>query len=196
VPNADHAMGSRRLLITFPIALAVAAAAHGLRFGDEHAFGEEYHDWVCTVLLAGLPALAWAFLARAVASLTTYGNGSVLAERLTDLLPARGSLPGLAATLAAFASAIYVGVERLEADGDTSYAFALAVVGALSLCVSIAMRRMLGYLAHVTLALFRLIVTQSPRGPRPRFASVAPSHPTPRLDWAAVRLGRAPPLAA
>lgn len=189
-------MGCRRLLVTFPIALAVAAVAHGLRFGDEHAFGERYHAWLCTLLLAGLTALGWAFLVRAVTSLRTYGDGTVLAERLAELLPARGALSGLSASIAVLASAIYIGVERLEAGGDTSYSFALAVIVALSVCVAIAVRRMLGYVASATLAFFRRIVSEARRTSRPRLRRASRPRSRLRRDWAAVRLGRAPPLVA
>ncbi len=189
-------MGVRRLLVTLPIALSVAAAAHGVRFGDEHAFGEEYHDWVCTLMLAGLPALAWAFLARAAAGLTTYGDGSVLADRLAALLPGHGRLGALTAAIAGSASAIYIGIERLEADGDTSYVLALAIILAISICVAIATRRVLEIVASATLAFFRRLVAALRRSAPARPLRASRPRATPRVDWAAVRLGRAPPLAA
>jgi hypothetical protein len=188
-------MSPRRLLVTLPLALAVAAAAHGIRFGDEHAFGEEYHDWLCTLLLTGLPALAWAFLARALAALPTYGDGTILAERLAELVPGRGRPLAFAPLLAAAASAIYVGVERLEADGDTNYVVALVAIAVLSTCVAVAARRVLAFVASATLVLFRC--AQTARAATRAF-TVRPSRPraTPRRERSSVRLGRAPPLPA
>lgn len=189
-------MGLRRLLVTLPIALSVAAAAHGARFGDEHAFGKEYHDWICTLVLAGLPALAWAFLARAAAALTTYGDGSILADRLAELLPGRGRFGALTASIAGLASAIYIGIERLEVDGDRSYVFALAIIVVISICVAIATRWALEIVASATIAFFRRLVAALSCDAPPRALRPSRARATPRVDWATVRLGRAPPLAA
>ena len=189
-------MSPQRLLVTLPISLSVAAIAHGLRFGDEHAFGEGYHDWLCAALVAGLPALAWGLFARAVAELPMYADGSVLAERLARLLPGHARLAPLSATISLIGSLFYLGVERLEADGDRSYIAALAIIAALSLCAAIAMQRLLLLIAGVTIALFRRLVCAAPPAARSRPKDDERVPLTPRLERSALRFSRAPPSPA
>jgi hypothetical protein len=193
LPKVNHAMGLRRLLLTLPVALAVAAGAHQIRFWDEHAFGEGFHDWLCTVLHVGLPAVGLALLARSAAAARVYADGSIVAERLAELLPGGGRLGAMTAALAVWASVLYIGVELLEDDGDRTFVLALAIIAVLAFLTALAFCRFLSILALATVAFVqRLCSAQDPE--LPRKLSFGRPQPIAQRAWARVRLGRAPPL--
>lgn len=189
-------MAVRRLALTLPIGLAVAALAHSIRFGDEHAFGEEHHDWVTALLQFGLALLASAIVARTAAVLGSCADGSIVAERLADLLPGRARPFPLAAAVCAAATSIYVGIELLETEGDRNFTFALLTIALFSCVAAFAIRALLGLIGRGTIALLRAVEMARTRAKRPSRLRERDARPTTRRNWAAVRLGRAPPLFA
>jgi hypothetical protein len=189
-------MGLGRLALALPLGLLVASLAHRVRFGHQHEFGEGHHDWVTSGLRLGLALIGWAIVARTAYALDRCSNGALLAERLADLLPGRARARPLAAAIALVASSVYVGIERLEVHGDRTYWFALIVIAVLSAAAAFAIRRVLTFVAHATLALFRPLAEPRVSVGRPlslhRRRLHAPSH----RACVRIRLGRAPPLLA
>jgi hypothetical protein len=187
-------MSLRRLLLALPVALAVAAVTHQIRWGDEHLFGQSFHDWIVTALYAGLPGAALTLALRSLSVAQQYADGSILAERLAELLPGKGRLATTTALLSGLAGALYVGIELTEDDGDRTFWLALAIIVVLAFATALGTRRLLGALARATLTFVgRRIGRSDPLLPLPlrnegrRLAT--------HRAWARVRLGRAPPLA-
>lgn len=194
LPKTNHPMGPRRLLLILPIALAVAAGAHQLRWGDEHLFGQSLHDWIVAALYAGLPGVGLVFLLRALCGARQFADGSVLAERLVALLPGGGRLLPTASMLSLLAGAMYVAIELTEDDGDRGFVLALAIIAVLAFATALALRWTLRILAGATLSFARrLMHAGEPLLPLPLRATRRPL--TTHRDLARVRLGRAPPIA-
>jgi hypothetical protein len=187
-------MGPGRLALALPLGLMVASLAHRVRFGHEHEFGEGHHDWVTSGLRVGLALIAWALVARTAYALERCSNGALLADRLAELLPGRAEPRRLSATIAFAASSIYVGIERLEVHGDRTYWFALIVISILSIAAALAIRRILAFIAHATIAIFRLSREPRSSGGRPHFLRRRRSHAPSHRASARIRLGRAPPI--
>jgi hypothetical protein len=117
------------------LGLLASLLAHTIAFGDEHVAGGSFHQALCSLALAGgvgfgilLGLLAWLNAGRLT-------QGSILASRLTPLIPR-------AATVVAFAASSFFAIEALESPHA---AVALGVIVLALVAASLA----LSLVAHI-----------------------------------------------
>ena len=142
----------RRVLVVVPLAALVALITHTMRFGNEHEFGMGLHGLIVDATLGGIAALGVAAFARALCS-SREADGTVVAARLRDALPAGGAIRAIAPLIASLASAIYFGIEATEPHGDGPNALAFILAVALSFVVAVAIGIGVQAIASVALAL-------------------------------------------
>ena len=194
-------MGIRRGVAVVPLAVLSALLAHQVRFGDDHAMGGEGNESLVGFAVLALIGLALGALWSIARDARTCASGSILARRLLDLLPGRGSLLATTAAITTSAVAVYFGVERLESCCPVrslvpDLVVPLAIMLACSLGIALAVRNLAFALADLGVALVRLIaVLLSAIEPVAVLAPLTARralHPG-RLGRES-RLGRAPPL--
>jgi hypothetical protein len=168
------------------LGLLASLFAHSVLYGGEHAMGGGYHALLLQAAAAGALSLLVFFGSLAWSGVRGAADGSILAARLAERLPALGLL--LPATAVWFGAA--EGVEPNHASA-APIAVALALMAATWLVHFLAR----GFVA----ALARAIITVS----RDAFAPRTPSwsrrpRPCPaprRFLWASRRFARPPPIA-
>jgi hypothetical protein len=180
----------RRALVTAPLAVVVALAAHAVGFGSDHVFGGAQAGGLLALgaggsVLLALLGLGWLALAGVTAERGT--------RRLYAFLPGRG-LAGNAAFLAASGFVAFAAGEAMEgraALGTWATALGILVAAVAVAALARAVARWLAAGAFA-LAFFVAALTLGTQRPAPSFARRRPAAAR-RVDARGVRRGRAPP---
>ncbi len=194
-------MGIRRGVAVVPLAVLSALLAHQVRFGDDHAMGGEGNEALVSFAVVALIGLAVGAVWLIAREARTCASGSIVARRLLDVLPGRGSIGATTAAIATSGVAVYFGVERLESCCPVQGLFAdfvlpVALMLVVSLVLALAIRALTLAMSDLGVAFVRLLaVLLSASGPVVEIAPIAARRPlhTGRLGRGS-RLGRAPPL--
>lgn len=180
----------RRALVTAPLAVVVALAAHAVGFGSDHVFGGAQAGGLLALgaggsVLLALLGIGWLALAG--------GSAERGAQRLYALLPARG-LAGTAAVLAGSGFIAFAAGEAMEGRsplGTWATALGILVAAVAVAALSRAVARWLAAGAFV-LSFFIAALALGAQRPAPAFARRRPAAAR-RIDARGVRRGRAPP---
>jgi len=186
-------MVRRRALVTAPLAVLVALAAHAIGFGGDHLLGGVDSRWMVAAGLGGTLLLAGAGLLSLAFKRSDARHGERL---LQNFLPAGGRIGAAAAILTVSGFAVFACGEALEGHspaGTWSTALALGVVAVL---VAFAVRACPRWLAAGGAALAALLTWVLAFAETPA-VSVAIARPAaPRPVARGRRRGRAPPQPA
>jgi hypothetical protein len=161
----------RQLLAALGLGLLASLLAHAGLYGSDHALGGGYHDGFDALALAGMLGLGFATLNLAWAGRECCCLGTVLAARLSRLIP--NPLALFAATAGSFACGEFV-------EGSHARASTWLVVLVLAAAATL-VRILAGFFVQAIAAITIAIITRT-------FA--------PRLPRAIRVFGRAPALAA
>jgi hypothetical protein len=184
-------MTLRRALVTAPLAVLVALAAHAIGFGGQHALGGAHAGMLLAAGLGGTLLLAGAALVWLV---LTQSNARAGERVLLALLPAGGGLVAATAVLGLSGFAAFACGEALEGHfplGTLGTALASFAVSAL---IALGSRRSARWLADGAAALATLLAW--PLGARACLAVTIGPAPRPTASQLLARGrhdGRAPP---
>jgi hypothetical protein len=180
----------RRALVTAPLAVVVALAAHAVGFGSDHVFGGAQAGGLLALGAGGSVLLALLGLGWLTLSGGTAQGG---ARRLYAFLPGSG-LAGNAAFLAGSGFIAFAAGEALEGRspfGTWATALGILVAALAVAALSRAVARWLGAGAFALAGLVAAFTLGAPRS-APAFARRRPAAAQ-RIDARGVRRGRAPP---
>jgi hypothetical protein len=168
------------------LGLLASLIAHSVLYGGDHMMAAGYHALLLQVAAAGALSLLVFFGSLAWSGARGAADGSILAARLTERLPALGLL--LPATLIWFAAA--EGVEPNHATAPP-IAILLALIVASWLLHFLAR----GFVAALARAI--IAISRDPFAPRtPLWSRRTRPCPAPRrFLWASRRFARPPPIA-
>ena len=182
----------RRALVTAPLAVLVALAAHAIGFGSNHLLGGVDASWMFaagiggTLLVTGVALLWLAF---------TQSDIRRAEQALLSFLPAKGGIAAGAALLGISGFAVFACGELIEGrspGGTWTTALALAAVAVIA---AFAIRACLRWVAAGGVALAALLAWALT--PAAFAVALAPSPPaTSRFIRYGRHLGRSPPLTA
>src|SRR5580704_13446393 len=180
----------RRALVTAPLAVLVALAAHTAAFGADHAFGGSYAAAVLAAgvggaLILGTLGLVWVSLAESQA-----GRAE---GRLGALLPARGSILPAAVMLAVSGFAALAIGETIEGRALAGTVAALPALAFAAFIVAFTAKRIVYWLARGGVALAALLDLRLGSAPPARFLAFAAAPIARRTGSRGTRRGRAPP---
>ncbi|MGC9993395.1 MAG: hypothetical protein ABSD52_13520 [Candidatus Cybelea sp.] len=178
-------MTLRKVPAALALGLLASILAHTGLYGGEHAMGGGYHALLLQVAVAGGLGLLVFFGLLAASGANAALNGSVLAARLTERLPAYGPL------LVA-AGAWYGVAECLEPHHAAASLLAMPLsLAVASWLVALLGRGVVAVLAGVVIAAWRAAF--APRTPA-WFRRLQSPRPTRRILWTRSRFARPPPI--
>jgi len=183
----------RRALVTAPLAVLVAMAAHAIGFGGDHLLAGINAGWLLAGGIGGTLLMAGAGLLWLAFTQSDAGQGE---QALRSLLPAGGGIVAAATVFGISASAVFAGGEALEGHSPAGTRITALALAAVAVLAAFAVRASLRWLAACGAALAALLAWAIASAELPAL-SVAVTRPAaPRLIAQGRHDGRAPPQPA
>jgi hypothetical protein len=183
----------RRALVTAPLAVLVAMAAHAIGFGGDHLLAGINAGWMLAVGFGGTLLMAGAGLLWLAGTQRDARQGE---RALLSLLPAGGGIVAAATVFGISASAVFACGEALEGHSPAGTRVTAVALAAVAVLAAFAVRACLRWLAACGAALAALLAWAIAPAELPA-VSVSDTRPAaPRPIAHGRHDGRAPPQPA
>ena len=140
-------MSIRKFPVALALGLPVAVLAHMASFGDAHTLGGHAHRLLLDGTITALCAIMAALLGAAIIFASARTNGSIVASRLTALLPDPAFIFG--------ASVVWIGlIERIESTHQMAFPVIAAALILITLAAHAALRFGIRVLARLAVSIF------------------------------------------